>query len=121
MSEPKEQLMPTDHLIQEWESEWRRQDGYPGKGLKSEFHRYLCSKAAQWGANQELGSCCDLLEEQCWPRLAKELRETRRPKRPSLKEQALEALETADIGYSLTLTPAEASIVRRALEALPNE
>lgn len=119
MSEPKELLMPPDDLIRKWDSEYCHNSAI--LPLPGELHRFLCSKAAQWGANQELKACCDLLEEQCWPRLAKELRETRRPKRPSLKEQALEALETADIGYSLTLTPAEASIVRRALEALPDE
>ena len=40
------------------------------------------------------------------------------PKPPSLKEQALMALEDGDIGPGASLTPVEVCIIRRALEAL---
>ena len=42
------------------------------------------------------------------------------PKPPSLKEQALMALEDGDLGPGASLTPAEVCIIRRALEALPD-
>ena len=40
------------------------------------------------------------------------------PKPPSLKEQALMALEDGDIGPGASLTPVEVCIIRRALEQL---
>jgi hypothetical protein len=40
------------------------------------------------------------------------------PEPPSLKEQALMALEDGDIGPGASLTPVEVCIIRRALEQL---
>jgi hypothetical protein len=53
--------------------------------------------------------------------LAEELegRAARRPKPPSLKEQALMALEDGDTGPGASLTSNEVDIIRRALEQLP--
>jgi hypothetical protein len=47
---------------------------------------------------------------------ATELCAARRPKLPSLKEQALDKLTSAERFY-----PADWSTIRRALEALPND
>lgn len=105
MSEPKE--LPPDHLIQEWESECSIQDA--------------CFKAAQWGADQELEACCDWLEEQFLQEVARELREARRPKPPSLKQQALEALNQADNRLSKSEWQQRSAVISRALEALPDE
>jgi hypothetical protein len=44
------------------------------------------------------------------------MRAARRPKPPSLKDQALDELAAAERLY-----PADWSTIRRALEALPNE
>ena len=49
------------------------------------------------------------------------LKEAMRPKPPSLKEQALMALEDGDIGPGASLTPVEVCIIRRALSELPND
>jgi hypothetical protein len=46
-----------------------------------------------------------------------ELRAARRPKSPSLKEQALEALKHAEEGWRPV--PVDCAIIRRALESLP--
>jgi hypothetical protein len=68
----------------------------------------MADRAAQWGADQELEACIDVLGSQsAWDVLAectgwKEfrdesediLRATRRPKPPSLAEQGLEALRS---------------------------
>ena len=83
---------------------------------------YLATQAARWGADQELEAClghlfrcgfsdADILR----------LRTARRPKPPSLKEQALEALEVEDDSMPLgSLKRAERfALIRRALEALP--
>jgi hypothetical protein len=70
---------------------------------------------AQWGADQELAACCEWLENQ--PQWMEDLRSARRPKPPSLKEQALEMLENAWEGGHINNNAAQT--IRRALEALP--
>lgn len=117
MSEPKELLMPPDDLIREWDSEYC----YNSASLPGGLHRFLCSKAAQWGADKELEACCDWLDEQFFHRVARKLREARRPKPPSLKQQALEALNQADNRLSKSEWQQCSNIISRALEALPNE
>jgi len=79
----------------------------------------VAAKAAQWGADQELEACCEWVSQWTprWPdgtRPEDELRAARRPKPPSLKEQALTALDDA----SDRLNAAHENIIRRALEQL---
>ena len=73
------------------------------------------------GADQELEACCEWLDRRLFGRdEIAELRDARRPKAPSLKEQALSELEEImtelhdETGSAFT-----ASAIRRALEALP--
>ena len=82
---------------------------------------WLVNHAYQAGADQELEACCEWLH--AWtqdkhPGGIENLRAARRPKPPSLKEQALMALEDGDIGPGASLTPVEVCIIRRALEQL---
>jgi hypothetical protein len=71
---------------------------------------------AKWGADAELEACCEWLSVPC-PSYGRELRNARRPKPPSLKEQALDELHISfDRGY---LKEGAADTIRRALEALP--
>ena len=67
--------------------------------------------AAQWGADAELEACCEWLSVPC-PSYGRELRNARRPKTPSLKEQALLVLDDAN------LDAAHHNILLRALEQL---
>jgi len=53
----------------------------------------LCTLAAQWGADQELDACSNYFNNDLRKSLAVELLNVRRPKPPSLKEQALEQLD----------------------------
>ena len=78
-------------------------------------------KAAQWGADQELKACCELLDE--LPYDGPMLNAARRPKPPSLKERALEALQFVDEKLDLPLHNHCNAIhtIRTALEALPND
>jgi len=71
-------------------------------------------KAYQAGANQELEACYEWLRAKYWicPDFTDELRAARRPKPPSLKEQALHVLEDAN------LDAAHHNILLRALEQL---
>jgi hypothetical protein len=77
------------------------------------------------GADQELEACCEYIAMKGkWFadshfRL-KELRAARRPKPPSLKEQALELARPAGTeGAHVTFGPEELELIRRALEVLP--
>jgi hypothetical protein len=75
--------------------------------------------AAQWGADQELEACLVEASFLASRSLADRIRAARRPKPPSLKEQALHA---ADLLFSDSETGACAAArdtIRRALEALP--
>lgn len=117
MSEPKDLQMPPDYLI--WE--WQREYCYNPARQAGELYNTLCSKAAQWGADQELDACCNWLEEEGWQGLAEELREARRPKPLSLKQQALEALEAINQADNKLQWQQRSDIIRRALEALPDE
>jgi hypothetical protein len=76
------------------------------------------SLAAQWGADQELEACCELLEVHGYKGTAIDLRAARRTTPPTLKKQALEALERM---HDTCLMTWDNDTIRRALEALPND
>ena len=82
--------------------------------------QWIATQAARWGADQELEACCE------WTRLSssdgteESLRVTRRPKSPSLKEQALTALREAETSGHLYVN-GRSDTIRKALEALPND
>jgi hypothetical protein len=91
----------------------------------NELWDYIATQAARWGADQELEACCKWMKTiamtKPWDtvaQLALELRDARRPKPPSLKEQALEALKKIEDNEATYL---DSSIIRRALETLPDE
>ena len=71
--------------------------------------------AARWGADTELEACCSEVSWNGNKALAAELRRRRRPKPPSLKEQALALLDKNKTRFAV----AEEDVIRRALEALP--
>ena len=80
---------------------------------------YVPTQAARWGADQELDACYQ--EVQKVYGVGSWLRSLRRPKPPSLKEQALKAVQNIDDaceseGFSRA---DDTDIIRRALEALP--
>ena len=79
----------------------------------------MIDRAAQWGADQELEACCERLYSRCLIRGADELRAARRPKPPSLKEQALTALDHICVNHSKATD--HENIIRRALEALSDD
>ncbi|NCX56075.1 MAG: hypothetical protein EBW87_02640, partial [Burkholderiaceae bacterium] len=61
----------------------------------------LCQKSAQYGADQELEACCELMDRDFMAGPS-ELRSARRPKPPSLKEQALEQLDGIAAVFRMT-------------------
>ena len=78
---------------------------------------YVATRAAQWGADQELEACCAFIDADSTSISASELRASRRPKPPSLKEQALAELAE----WERVMDIASDSPIRRALEALPDD
>ena len=79
---------------------------------------YIATQAARWGADQELEACCEWIgSEGLAGYTSRQLRAARRPKPPSLKKHALAVLEDA----SNRLDAAHENIIRRAIEALPDE
>ena len=70
--------------------------------------------ATQWGADQELEACCKWLPK-LPPWSADDLRRHRRPKPPSLKEQALEVVTGLEKRWDLQC---DLTLLRRALEQL---
>ena len=99
-------ITPPTELVRKWALE--AEDDHQLHAGAYSLVGQIATKAARWGADQELEACCKWLPK-LPPWSANDLRKHRRPKPPSLKEQALAALEDDDIDVYL---------IRRALEAL---
>jgi hypothetical protein len=110
-------ITPPLELVQQWLGTYF---GTTVTGEVSGLELALATQAAQWGADQELQACINFVydNELCDPDFYNNLRAARRPKPPTLKEQALAALEVIPklVGFE-----SERDAVRRALEALPND
>ena len=133
--ELKQQLF--GHLITtppELKHQWREEaPRYRDGGVGRE--EWLIDRAAQWGYEQrgevneaelqqardeELEACISWMKKMCYwaedGQAISLLRAARRPKPPSLKEQALE-----EVGAFEGMGTCNIDIIRRALEALPDD
>ncbi len=114
-------ITPPPELVQQWVAE------YAAHRPELPEQVYIATRAAQWGADQELEACLRLVEidagEDAYD-FARYIRAARRPKPQSLKEQAMQALcrFMASEGHE-DCTEEEVAddftTIRRALEALP--
>lgn len=90
--------------------------------LASRSDQAVFTMAAQWGADQELLACGNYLEKcAAWePEDVTEFYNYRRPKPPSLKQQALATLEVEpdDAKELIVFDTEQVNIIRRALEQL---
>jgi hypothetical protein len=112
-------ITPPEELVQQW-----------GKDVLIEYsdthwgyEQILCAWAARWSADQELEACCEVLSQELvrdGKNAATDLRIIRRPKLPTLKEQALDALRKAESTGCLYVN-GRSDLIRRALEGLPND
>ena len=109
-------ITPPPELLKHWEDQHFDE---------SENYDVMLIQAYQAGADQELEACCH--EVQKLYGVGKWLRSTRRPKPPSLKEQALETFRSMQIepvvinGVNVNAdVMGKYNIIRRALEALPD-
>ena len=108
-------ITPPSKLVEKWikSARYREFMSYP-EGYE-QYEQRLTTIAARWGADMELEACCEWLEQNCgrWD-LPAALRAVRRPKPPSLKEQALDIL-----GYPKDFwSEDEVDTIRHALEQL---
>jgi len=113
-------ITPPPELVQQWLTEFYGSPTAPGEST-----RHVAARAAQWGADQELEACrmeiidgagvFHIDETNDRVRLAENLRSIRRPKPPSLKQQALAMLDDTEVDAIHYET------IRRALEALPDD
>ncbi len=107
-------ITPPPELLQEWCQQGRN------CGSELDALKDLATQAYRAGADQELEACVKLLTLLGCSGTAAEIRAARRPKLPSLKEQALRIIDDnieddpAHISFALE----EIKTIRRALEAL---
>jgi hypothetical protein len=112
-------ITPPPELVQQWLGTYF---GTTVTGEVSDVELALATQAARWGANQELEACCEwLMMTNRQVLTASALGAARRPKPPSLKEQA-----QVELDRLIALIPTEGAIamaepIRRALESLPND
>ena len=108
-------VTPPPELVEQWASAFYGTTIAPGEAAI-----YIATKAAQWGADQELEACCQSVKRVPSPlgvpfgaMASNALRAARRPKPPSLKEQALAVLDDVR-----AIDATHYNILRNALEAL---
>ena len=120
-------ITPPPELVRQWDEEGTNM-------FRPAYQTHLCTRAARWGADQELEACCEWLDRRLFGRdEIAELRAARRPKPPRLKKQALAALSRADkdaitnpltgevVALRTILSKEQSDTIRKALEALPND
>ena len=112
-------ITPPPELVRQWvEKSVSEHD----PGVTYSLFDRLATQAARWGADHELDACCELIRG--WygsgcGELISELRAARRPKPPSLKEQAYAALDTYIYGEPDPKDKERTyNIIRHALEQL---
>ncbi len=130
-------ITPSPELVEQWRA---AASNVPATlstdpGGRRDYINFIATRAAQWGADQELEACCRTLYDRYdrvrhatgFPGsdMSDWLRAARRPKPPSLREQALALLDPSLTYGSITredeyrISVAKAEIIRRALEQLP--
>jgi hypothetical protein len=108
MTEQQHPIIPPPELRRLWVQQAQRMDPWDS-GLE-----HVSTQAARWGADQELEACCEWCADGSMV-LALELRAARRPKPPSLAEQALTQLQAMEQAGALDCN---IDAIRRALERL---
>ena len=112
-------IIPSYAQTQLWAAEAMK--GWRTTGL---YARDIANFAAQWGADQELEACCEWLQARIsegWnPCHLEDLRNARRPKPTSLKEEALNTLDEMSDCMRAGFIPKRSDLdtIRRALEQL---
>jgi hypothetical protein len=102
MTEPRPGVpLPSDEQCDEWVDRHST--------LHDDFR-----DAAAWGADEQLRLCVEWLCNNGWAKAADELDPAMRPKPPSLKQQALEAMEKVG-GFN-----DDRAVILQALRSIPD-
>ena len=111
MTNQQHPITPPPALINQWLGEFF---GCTVNGGITDSDRYLATKAAYWGADQELEACCEWLQDPDLNVDTYKLRTARRrPKPQSLNDIALKMLDT--IERDAHYLPEITDTIRRAL------
>ena len=126
MNEPFS-IVPPPELVQQWlcsdDYQWGPLE-QTSITITTNRLQNVATQAAQWGCDQELEACCEWFSADAVSEVidvVSELRAARRPKPPTLKEQAFAALRDSPVDpvdETLQLSADAELIIRRALEAL---
>ena len=112
-------ITPPPELVGRWFREAQRDDA-PDVVC---WMQATANRAAQWGADLELEACCEWTRDSDGYDASLELRAARRPKPPSLKERAQQALGRFDCNAHTTASEmvTDFALIRSALDALPDD
>jgi hypothetical protein len=115
-------IVPPRELVEQWASETY----YDERDWLYELH--IAARAAQWAADQQLEEDAKWLDHNALnePHLritpvGESLKEAMRPKSSTLKELALEELNLTEDLNGAELSRTQVDLIRRALEALPDD
>ena len=113
---------PITHPSLELVQQWATQSPVQFSDESWAYELFIVTKAVQWSADQELGECCQWLEEALHRQLAQRLQYARRPKQSTLKDEASAALGRffANAHTQASEMTQDFEIIRRAVESLPN-
>ena len=117
MIDQQHPITPPPELVREWCAHSNKHETY------DQFWCHIATQAARWGADQELEACCEWFVRD-WTDIetADKLRAARRPKPPSLKEQALVALSAIALGADNAREfYQDVETIKTALEALTDD
>jgi len=115
MTNQQHLITPPLKMVEQWA------DMLSSRSDHAVFNYAVFSLAVQWGADQELEACCEWAkqfnyDDECYE---DKLRAARRPKPPSLKEQALEQLDEISTCFRVSHGgPIVCDKIRKALEQL---
>ena len=107
-------ITPPPELVEQW-----RKSAPADAAVNNAYERHIATRAAQYGADQELEACLEWTTANFGELPGQNLHLYRRPKPPRLKEQAQSELDRL-----IALIPSEGALamaepIRRALETLP--
>ena len=104
-------ITPAPELVQQWAQIQAAEQAVV------DHWQHIATRAAQWGADQELDACCEWLAED-HPYVSDNLRAARRPKPLSLSRVALLQLDVLSADLGMNGAPVDFSQIRRALKRL---